>query len=612
MVNEFRGGKRYNFGFEEMNLNKYLARIGIDPHEVRPDAETLRLLQRQHLLHVPFENLDIHWKRPIVLDTDRFYKKIVEVDRGGFCYELNGLFNELLTAVGYHTHLVSGRVYGPDKVAGREFDHMAIVVMIAGEEYLADVGFGDFIAEPLKIDPSSEQVDREGVFIVRLTEHGAFEVEKKDGDGWRPECLFGRNAHALQEFARMCEFHQHSPESHFTKRKVCSILTDRGRKTLTDIKFIITIDGEKSETTVGSNEEFEEILAREFNIRKEKGMTQSISYADAGVSIDNANLAVAKIREYARSTFNERTLTEIGSFGGMFAGAFPDMAEPILVASADGVGTKLKLAFETGIHNTVGADLVNHCVNDILVQGARPLFFLDYFATGKLDPDTTASVVEGMARACRENGCVLLGGETAEMPSMYTDGEYDLAGFIVGVVDKPKVIDGKSITPGDVVLGIPSTGLQTNGYSLARKLFFEIGGYTPDSYIDELGSTVGEALLATHASFLRPLEGLLDTGVIKGLVHITGGGFLENIPRILPSGVAVEINRGTWPELPIFGMMQRLGNVDEKEMFRTFNMGIGMVLICSENDIETLLASISDPYIIGNVNQGDGVSIIGA
>ena len=333
-------------------------------------------------------------------------------------------------------------------------------------------------------------------------------------------------------------------------------------------------------------------------------MSESISYADAGVSIDNANLAVAKIREMARSTFNERTLTEIGSFGGMFSGAFPGMAEPILVASADGVGTKLKLAFETGIHNTVGADLVNHCVNDILVQGARPLFFLDYFATGKLEPDVTASVVEGMARACRENGCVLLGGETAEMPDFYPPGEYDLAGFIVGVVDKPRVIDGKSITPGDVVLGIPSTGLQTNGYSLARKLFFEIGGYSPDDFVDELGETVGEALLATHQSFLRPLEGLLDKGIIKGLAHITGGGFLENIPRILPDGVSVEINRGTWPELPIFSMMQRLGNVDEKEMFRTFNMGIGMVVICSKGDKDAIADRVENCYEIGRVTSG--------
>lgn len=340
-------------------------------------------------------------------------------------------------------------------------------------------------------------------------------------------------------------------------------------------------------------------------------MTKSISYADAGVSIDNANLAVAKIRDYAKSTFNERTLTEIGSFGGMFSAMFPDMQEPILVASADGVGTKLKVAFDTGIHNTVGADLVNHCVNDILVQGARPLFFLDYFATGKLEPDVTASVVEGMARACRENSCVLLGGETAEMPAMYADGEYDLAGFIVGVVDRPKVIDGKSITPGDVVLGIPSTGLQTNGYSLARKLFFEVGNYNVDTFVDELGTTVGEALLATHSSFLPQIGPLLDGGKIKGLAHITGGGFLENIPRILPNGVSVEINRGSWPEPPIFGMMQKLGNVSDPEMFRTFNMGIGMVVVCSESDSDTLRDSIHGTCRIGTiVNSEIRVNII--
>ncbi|MFN0278797.1 MAG: phosphoribosylformylglycinamidine cyclo-ligase [Pyrinomonadaceae bacterium] len=339
-------------------------------------------------------------------------------------------------------------------------------------------------------------------------------------------------------------------------------------------------------------------------------MAQSISYADAGVSIDNANLAVAKIRDYARSTFNERTLTEIGSFGGMFAGAFPEMTEPILVASADGVGTKLKLAFETGIHNTVGADLVNHCVNDILVQGARPLFFLDYFATGKLDPDVTASVVEGMARACRENGCVLLGGETAEMPDFYPPGEYDLAGFIVGVVDKAKVIDGKSIVPGDVVLGLPSNGLQTNGYSLARKLFFEVGGYSVDSYIEDLGETVGEALLKTHQSFLPQIGPLLDKGFIKGLAHITGGGFLENIPRILPENVSVEINRNTWPELPIFGLMQRLGNVDTNEMFRTFNMGIGMVVICSEENSQLVQEKMDNKFALGKIIPGNKTVLV--
>lgn len=334
-------------------------------------------------------------------------------------------------------------------------------------------------------------------------------------------------------------------------------------------------------------------------------MSKSISYSDAGVSIDNANIAVEKIKNFAKSTFNERTLTEIGSFGGMFSAAFPEMRDPVLVASADGVGTKLKIAFDTGIHNTIGQDLVNHCVNDILVQGARPLFFLDYFATGKLSPEVTASVVEGISIACKENGCVLLGGETAEMPGFYADGEYDLAGFIVGVVDKSKVIDGKNIAPGDVVLGLPSNGLQTNGYSLARKLFFEVGGYEIDTYIEELGKTIGEALLEKHTSFLKPLENLLDSGKIKGLAHITGGGFLENIPRILPENVSVEIKLGTWNELPIFGLMQKLGNVSDKEMFRTFNMGVGMILICAEGDKEFVQNHLGRCFEIGRVIEGN-------
>src|SRR5215204_733708 len=231
-------------------------------------------------------------------------------------------------------------------------------------------------------------------------------------------------------------------------------------------------------------------------------MTDSISYSDAGVSIDNANIAVEKIKNFAKSTFNERTLTEIGSFGGMFSAAFPEMNDPVLVASADGVGTKLKIAFETGIHNTIGQDLVNHCVNDILVQGARPLFFLDYFATGVLSPDVTASVVEGISIACKENGCVLLGGETAEMPGFYSDGEYDMAGFIVGAVERSKLIDGKAIRPGDALIGLRSSGLHTNGYSLARRVFFEASGLRADEYVAELGGTVGDVLLATHRSYL--------------------------------------------------------------------------------------------------------------
>jgi len=333
-------------------------------------------------------------------------------------------------------------------------------------------------------------------------------------------------------------------------------------------------------------------------------MIKPISYSDAGVSIDKANLALDKIKNYAKSTFNEKTLTEIGSFGGMFSAMFPEMKEPILVASADGVGTKLKIAFETGIHNTIGQDLVNHCVNDILVQGARPLFFLDYFATGVLSPDVTASVVEGISIACKENGCVLLGGETAEMPGFYADDEYDLAGFIVGVVDKSKVIDGRRIAAGDVVLGLPSSGLQTNGYSLARKLFFEIGGFSVDSHIDELGETLGEALLKPHASFLKPLDKLLDSGRIKGLAHITGGGLLENIPRILPANVSIKIQRGTWTELPVFGLMQTLGNVQTSEMFRAFNMGVGIVVICAEADKDFLKNNFGECVEIGRVIEG--------
>ena len=293
----------------------------------------------------------------------------------------------------------------------------------------------------------------------------------------------------------------------------------------------------------------------------------------------------------------------------MFDGAFPGLAQPVLVASADGVGTKLKIAFATGVHNTVGRDLVNHCVNDILVQGARPLFFLDYIATGKLSPDVVASIVEGVTNGCRENGCVLLGGETAEMPGFYQDGEYDIAGFIVGVVDRAKIIDGKTIAAGDVLLAIPSAGLHTNGYSLARKLFFEVAAYEPDTQLPELDLTAGEALLLPHVSYLKPLDGLLDKGVIKGLAHITGGGLTDNIPRILPEGTAVRIERGSWPIPPLFELLRKLGNVSDAEMYRTFNMGVGMVIVCAPADakeIETHLRERGEEcYRIGNVVNGD-------
>jgi phosphoribosylformylglycinamidine cyclo-ligase len=331
----------------------------------------------------------------------------------------------------------------------------------------------------------------------------------------------------------------------------------------------------------------------------------SISYSDAGVDIDAATRATDRIKELARRTFNERTLSEIGSFGGMFDGAFPNLKQPVLVASADGVGTKLKIAFATGVHDTVGHDLVNHCVNDILVQGARPLFFLDYVATGKLSPDVVASVVEGVTNGCRENGCVLLGGETAEMPGFYNEGEYDIAGFIVGVVDREKIIDGKTIAAGDVLLALPSAGLHTNGYSLARKLFFEVAGYQPDTRIDELGMTAGEALLLPHLSYLKPLDGLLDRGIVKGLAHITGGGLTDNIPRILPEGTAVKIDKGSWPIPALFELLRRLGNVSESEMYRTFNMGVGMVIVCSSADAAAIKKHLGEEcYAIGEVVTG--------
>src|SRR5436305_8949138 len=333
-------------------------------------------------------------------------------------------------------------------------------------------------------------------------------------------------------------------------------------------------------------------------------MTKPATYADAGVDIDAANRATEKIKELARATFNARTLSEIGSFGAMFDGAFPNMRQPVLVASADGVGTKFKIAFATGIHDTIGRDLVNHCVNDILVQGARPLFFLDYIATGKLSPKMITSLIEGITDGCRDNGCVLLGGETAEMPGFYADGEYDVAGFIVGIVDREKIIDGRTIQAGDVVLGLPSAGLHTNGYSLARKLFFETPDYKPETFVDELGQTVGDALLQAHLSYLSALGPLLDSGKIKGLAHITGGGLLENIPRILPAGTSVEIRRGSWPVLPVFELMQRLGAIDESEMFRVFNMGIGMVVVCAPEDAAAIRNYVNSCYEIGRVTTG--------
>jgi len=337
-------------------------------------------------------------------------------------------------------------------------------------------------------------------------------------------------------------------------------------------------------------------------------MTTKFRYKDAGVDIDAANDTVSRIKTLARSTFTPNVLSEIGSFGGMFRGDFGAMKEPVLVASADGVGTKLRVAFMTGIHNTVGYDLVCHCVNDILVQGARPLFFLDYVAAGKLVPDTIEQVIAGLAQGCKENGCALLGGETAEMPGFYADGEYDIAGFIVGVVDKQRVIDGSRIQPGDTLIGLPSVGLHTNGYSLARKLFFDVAKYQPDTFVEELGCTVAEELLKPHRSYLNALGGLLDSGIIKGLVHITGGGLLENIPRILPQGTSAKIRVGSWQGLPVYELLQKIGNVPYREMYRVFNMGIGMVVVVNLADAHRVTAHLDSlnekHYDIGRIVEG--------
>jgi phosphoribosylformylglycinamidine cyclo-ligase len=336
----------------------------------------------------------------------------------------------------------------------------------------------------------------------------------------------------------------------------------------------------------------------------------NMTYADSGVNIDAANEAKKRIRSLARATFTPGVLTEIGSFGALFQLDRSGYREPLLVSSCDGVGTKLKLAFMTGIHHTVGYDLVSHCVSDILVQGARPLFFLDYIACGKLEPQVVEQVVSGLARGCREMSCALIGGETAEMPDFYAPGEYDLAGFIVGAVERDRLIDGSRIRAGDCLLGIASKGLHTNGYSLARRLFFERLGLQPGAIVPELGASVADLLLAPHRAYLPLLEPLLDTPVLKGMAHITGGGITENLPRVLPPGTEARILKGSWPVLPIFEFMQRVGGIAEQEMYRTMNMGIGMIVIVAPEHVDAVrgrLASENEPcYQIGTVAEGDG------
>jgi phosphoribosylformylglycinamidine cyclo-ligase len=331
-----------------------------------------------------------------------------------------------------------------------------------------------------------------------------------------------------------------------------------------------------------------------------------MTYKDAGVDIDKSNAAKKRIRQLARATFTPGVLSDIGSFGGMFACDFAGLREPVLVSSTDGVGTKLKVAVMMNRHNTVGGDLVNHCVDDILVQGARPLFFMDYVATGRLDPDVVVSVVDGVAQACKEAGCALIGGETAEMPGFYADGEYDVAGFIVGIVDRSRILDGKSIRPGDLLVGLPSVGLHTNGYSLARKLFFDVAGLTPDSRVDGLDRTVGEALLQPHVNYEPVLREALSKNLVEGLAHITGGGISENLNRILPEGCAAEVQLGSWPVIPLCRVMARIGNIDRDEMLRATNMGIGMVIVVRPANLDALSATLRGPYYrIGRIVPGE-------
>jgi phosphoribosylformylglycinamidine cyclo-ligase len=337
--------------------------------------------------------------------------------------------------------------------------------------------------------------------------------------------------------------------------------------------------------------------------------SKTITYADAGVNIDQANRTKQRIKYLAHKTFTKGVLSEIGGFGGLFAVDKTKYLDPVLVSSVDGVGTKLKLAFEMNVHHTIGADLVNHCVNDIAVQGAAPLFFMDYLATGKLQPAVAEKVVEGLADACKHNGCALIGGETAEMPGFYPEGEYDLAGFIVGVVEREKIITGKTVEPGDIILGLPSTGLHTNGYSLARKLLFEVAKYEPETYVNEIKGKVGNELMQTHRSYWAIVKKLVTAECVSAMAHITGGGITENLPRVLPKGLGAIIEYGSWPVLPIFTHLQHLGNVPQDEMMRTFNMGMGMLLVIPAKKFkkaESVLDRAGEKYYpIGRITKGD-------
>lgn len=333
-----------------------------------------------------------------------------------------------------------------------------------------------------------------------------------------------------------------------------------------------------------------------------------LTYREAGVDIDAGNKAVDLMKEHVRATYRPEVLGDIGGFGGLFALNTGKYKEPILVSGTDGVGTKLCVAFMADKHDTIGQDAVAMCVNDILVQGAEPLFFLDYLALGKVEPEKVATVVSGIAKACKASGCSLIGGETAEMTSMYKNGEYDIGGFAVGVAERSKLITGQRIKPGDVLLGLPSSGLHSNGYSLVRKICFDLKGFTIDQYIPELGKNLGEELLIPTNLYPKACLPLVEKFEIRGMVHVTGGGFYENIPRVLPEGCGVEVDTTAWPVPKIFTLLQEWGNVAWPEMYRTFNMGIGMILVVPEEIVGEIQKDLTDrgevSYVIGQVTQG--------
>ncbi len=336
-----------------------------------------------------------------------------------------------------------------------------------------------------------------------------------------------------------------------------------------------------------------------------------IYYKSAGVNIDAGNEAVDRIKDKVESTFTPNVIAGLGSFGSLYdlKPILEAYNNPVMVQSIDGVGTKTIIARKMGKFDTIGIDLLSACANDILVMGARPLTFLDYIANDKLSPDIVEEIISGMVKACKDTGVSLVGGETAEMPDTYLPGEHDLVGVITGVVEKDKIITGESIKPGDVVLGLPSNGPHTNGYSFARKLFFDVGGYSVNDIIPELEKSVGLTLLKPHINYTNHVFAMLDAGVeVKGIAHITGGGLIENIPRILPDGCGVEIQKESWPALPIFGVMQSIGDVDEDEMYRAFNMGIGMVFIVNPADMDAT-KNLMETYKIGTVISGKGVNI---